>query len=270
MTTRWDPDKYLTFADERGRPFVDLVQRVSSRPRTIVDLGCGPGQLTRVLRERWPDAEITGVDSSAEMIDKAVRDNTDPHASYVLADVFAWKPNLLGDGLLDGKAADSAAASHVDLIVSNAMFQWVDDQLEVIRRLTEVADTIAIQVPNNFDSPTHKLMREVAAWPPYAEHLSDITFRTGTDAQTYLELFGGLGWTVDAWETNYLHVLHGDNAVFDWVSGTGARPVLQALPDGVRQRFEDDYKAALRRAYPSRPWGTVLPFARVFVIASRA
>ena len=244
----WDPERYLAFADERGRPFVDLIARVPGDAATIVDLGCGPGQLTRVLRDRWPEAQITGVDSSPEMIEKARADNDDPKASYELADVSTWT----------GKA---------DLIVSNALFQWVPDQLDVLRRLTGATGTIAVQVPDNFDAPSHALMREVAGRSPYAEHLDGFEFRTGVGASTYLDLFAGLGWTVDAWETTYQHILQGDDAVFAWVSGTGARPVMQALPDAIRPAFVEDYKSALREAYPQRPWGTVLPFTRAFVVA---
>lgn len=251
MTTVWDPEKYLTYADERGRPFVDLIARVPGDAETIVDLGCGPGQLTRVLRERWPSAQVTGVDSSPEMIDKANADNQDPRASYELADVSTW-------------------TGTADVIVSNALFQWVPDALDVLRRLTEVTGTIAVQVPVNFDAPSHTLMRDVARREPYAEHLEDFEFRIGLGVEDYLELFAGLGWSVDAWETTYQHILPGDDAVFTWVSGTGARPVLQALPDGVRERFVEEYKAVLREAYPKRPWGTVLPFARAFVVARRA
>lgn len=249
---RWNPETYLAFADERGRPFADLVQRIPGEPRTIVDLGCGPGQLTRILRERWPTARITGVDSSEEMIDKAVRENTDPMTTYVRADVTGWTPE-----------------DEQDLVVSNAMFQWVDNQFDLITRLTEIAGTIAIQVPNNFGAPSHALMREVAGRAPYVGYLDGLKFRAGVGAEAYLDLFAGLGWSVDAWETTYQHILQGDDAVFHWVSGTGARPVLQALPDDIRPGFEADYKAALREAYPQRSWGTVLPFARVFVVAAR-
>ena len=249
---QWDPEKYLAFTDERGRPFAELVQRVPGAPATIVDLGCGPGQLTHILRERWPAARIVGVDSSGEMIDKARRDNNDPGVTYELADASAWMPE-----------------EHCELVISNAMFQWVPDQLDVIGRLATVTDTLAIQVPNNFDAPSHALMREVAGRPPYAEHLGGLEFRLGTGVETYLDLLVGLGWTVDAWETTYQHILAGEDAVFGWVSGTGARPVLQALPDELRPQFEAEYKAALREAYPSQTWGTVLPFARVFVVARR-
>jgi trans-aconitate 2-methyltransferase len=186
------------------------------------------------------------------MIDKAVRDNVDPDVTYELADVSTWGPQ-----------------GHVDLVISNAMFQWVPEQLDVISRLTEITDTLAFQVPNNFDAPSHALMREVAGRSPYAGFLEDFSFRTGVGAETYLELLAGLGWTVDAWETTYQHILQGEDAVFDWVSGTGARPVMQALPEDVRPQFEDDYKEALRKAYPQHTWGTVLPFARVFVVAQK-
>lgn len=255
----WNPEVYLRHADDRGRPFLDLIARVDVTPYSIVDLGCGPGQLTPVLQERWPHAVIVGVDSSAEMIEAATQRDDGPTVSYVHADATTWAP-----------------AMPVDLIVSNAMFQWVPDQLEVIRRLTaHVAPggAFALQVPNNADAPSHVLLRELASRSPYAEYTEGLAEVRGTDPRTYVELFSelsnGLGWSVDAWETTYLHVLTGDDPVFSWVSGTGARPVLQALPDDLRPRFENDYTAALRDAYPPQPWGTVFPFARVFAVAER-
>ena len=154
------------------------------------------------------------------------------------------------------------------------MFQWVPDQLDVIRRLARhvaPGGAFALQVPNNFAEPSHVLLHELSSQPPYAEHTTGLHEPRGTDPQAYVELFAGtsdgLGWSVDVWETTYLHVLTGMDPVFSWISGTGARPVLQALPDDLRPRFEEDYKAALRDAYPSRPWGTVFPFARVFAVA---
>ncbi|MET0822525.1 MAG: methyltransferase domain-containing protein, partial [Aeromicrobium sp.] len=116
--TIWDPNRYLRYADERSRPFVDLVTRVQGEPRSIVDLGCGPGHLTAVLRDRWPEATVLGVDSSVEMIERARAEDADPLASYELADVSTWEP-----------------PAPVDLIVSNALFQWVPDRLDVIERL---------------------------------------------------------------------------------------------------------------------------------------
>lgn len=253
----WDPEAYLRHADDRGRPFLDLLARVDVTPYTIVDLGCGPGQLTPALQERWPHARILGIDSSAEMIEAALERDDGPLVSYRMADVSEWMPE-----------------SPVDLIVSNAMFQWVPDQLDVIRRLAgRVAHggAFAIQVPNNFDAPSHVLLRELAARDPYAEHTAGLDLVRGSDPDSYLELFASLsddlGWGVDAWETTYLHVLPGADAVFSWISGTGARPVLQALPDDLRASFEKEYKDLLREAYPPQPWGTVFPFRRTFVVA---
>jgi trans-aconitate 2-methyltransferase len=253
----WDPELYLRHADERGRPFLDLLARVDVTPYSIIDLGCGPGQLTPILRERWPHAMIRGVDSSAEMIEAACRRDDGPAVSYIHADVADWQP-----------------AAPVDLIVSNAMFQWVPDQLDVIRRLAgRVAHggAFALQVPNNVDAPSHVLLREIASRAPYAEHLPDLDLPRGHGPAEYVELFAGIsdgfGWSVDAWETTYTHVLTGVDAVFSWISGTGARPVLQALPDELRDQFVAEYKEALRDAYPAKPWGTLFPFTRVFAVA---
>lgn len=253
---RWDPTQYLRYADERGRPFVDLLARVAAdAPAVVADLGCGPGQLMPVLRGRWPDAELVGVESSAEMVERAETTNEDPRVRYVHADVADWRP----DGPLD-------------LVVSNAMFQWVPDQEPVIERLAEAVvpgGSFAIQVPDNQRAPSHALMREIADREPYASWTRDVLGIRGCGPEVYLELFAGLGWSCDAWSTTYLHVLPGDDPVFDWISGTGARPVLQALPDDLRPAFEDEYRAALREAYPRRPFGTVLPFQRTFAVATR-
>ncbi|MGI8768881.1 MAG: methyltransferase domain-containing protein [Propionibacteriaceae bacterium] len=251
----WDPHKYLAFADERGRPFNDLIARVLNPPSTIVDLGCGPGQLSSVLLDRWPAASVLGVDSSPEMIDRANRDDVDPRTSYLLADVSSWRPD-----------------APVDLIVSNAVFQWVPDQLTVIPQLREhvSADgTLAFGVPNNFSGPSHTLLRELAGREPYAGQLRDELRAEGTDAQTYLRLLADPAWSLDVWTTTYCHILSGPDAVFSWMSGTGARPVLDALPEGLLARFSAEYADALNQAYPQRDFGTVLPFERVFVVARR-
>jgi len=251
----WDPDRYLQFADHRARPFVDLVARIEGSPASIVDLGCGPGQLTDVLHTRWPSARVHGVDSSAEMIDRATSRPADDRATYELADLATWTPS-----------------GPVDLMVSSAVFQWVPRQLDVIERLSRhVADggTFALQVPRNYDGPSHTLLRDLAATEPYAAHTAGIPGDRGTDPVVYLDLFARRGWTVDLWETTYFQVLQGPDPVFDWISGTGARPYLQALPDDLRGAFVDVYRAALRDAYPAAPYGTVLPFRRTFVIARR-
>lgn len=251
----WDPNRYLQFSDDRTRPFVDLVTQIPGSPESIVDLGCGPGHLTRFLRARWPGADILGVDSSPEMIDRASSDDDDPHARYAVADVSVFRPD-----------------HPVDLIVSNAMFQWIPDQFEVIGELlgslTEHGG-VAIQVPNNAASATHQTLARLADTEPYRDHLRDARRLPGIEPQAYLEFFAHHGFMVNAWSTTYLHVLAGDDPVFDWISGTGARPFLQALDGDLRERFTAELKAALREAYPAQPWGTVLPFTRTFVVASK-
>lgn len=252
----WDPSHYLQFADDRSRPFLDLVARIQGGPRSIVDLGCGPGHLTAVLCARWPDATIHGVDSSPEMIERAIADTQDDRATYEVADVSTWAPD-----------------DEVDAIVSNALFQWVPDQLAVIERLSSSVapgGTFALQVPFNYAGPSHTLLHEISSRGPYASHTEDLHGDRGTPPEAYLELFSNLGWQADVWETTYMHVLHGEDAVFDWISSTGARPIIQALPEGLREEFVAEYKAALREAYPRTPHGTVFPFARVFAVARQA
>lgn len=246
----WDPTQYLRHADDRARPFVDLISRVEADPRVIVDLGCGPGQLMPLLQGRWPNARLVGVDSSAEMI-AAARARDDGH-EYQQADASTWKPS-----------------GPVDLLVSNALFQWLPDGPNVVRGLMNSIAQIALQVPNNHDAPSHVLLREIGGRAPYVEHTHNARVLPPLDPETYLDLFAEAGWQFDVWETVYRHVLPGDDAVWDWISGTGARPWVQALPADLQPRFIAEYQAALREAYPRRPWGTVLPFRRTFAIGQR-
>ena len=249
----WDPRLYLTYGDERGRPFLDLLARVGAQePRSVVDLGCGPGTLTRLLADRWPGADVLGLDSSASMV--AAADRSGP-VRFEVGDLREWR-----------------AEEPVDVLVSNATLQWVPDHLDLLPALVgQVAPGgwFAFSVPGNFDQPSHTLRSELAATSPYAEHLAGLPTPASHDPATYLERLLDLGCEVEAWETTYLHVLPGDDAVFTWVSGTGARPTLEALPDGVRQRFEEEFKERLRSAYPRTEHGTVLPFRRVFAVAHR-
>jgi trans-aconitate 2-methyltransferase len=251
----WDPAAYLRFSDERFRPFFELTARIAAPdPRHVVDLGCGPGQLTASLADRWPRAQIQGVDNSREMIEMARSQQTD-RVRFELGDVEAWRPS-----------------APVDVLVSNATLQWVPGHRDLLPRLVSSLSEngwLAFQVPGNFDEPSHRLLRSLAADPRFAAATHDVRYPDAVDAETYLGDLAELNCRVDAWETTYLHVLAGEDAVFRWISGTGARPVLQALADEPRQRFVSEYKAALRAAYPSRGYGTVLPFRRVFVVAQR-
>jgi trans-aconitate 2-methyltransferase len=250
---RWDPDRYLAFADERSRPFAELVARVpADHLRTIVDLGCGPGHLTPVLTARWPGARVHGLDASAEMVASA-RGRADG-ATYDVADLRDWL------------ASDETA----DLVVSNATLQWGPGHLDLLPALVEhvlPGGWLAVGVPANFQEPSHVLREELAAQAPYAVHTAGVAAPSAHPAWTYLEALAGLGCAVDAGETTYLHVLAGEDPVFTWISGTGARPTLQALPDDLRGQFEAELKARLRAAYPPGPAGVVLPFRRVFVVA---
>jgi trans-aconitate 2-methyltransferase len=253
----WDPDRYLTYADERGRPFVDLLTRVGAeRPSTVVDLGCGPGNLTSLLAERWPDAAVVGLDSSAEMIAKArttAPGRTGGRIDFEVADLRDWRP-----------------AEPVDVLVSNATLQWVPGHLELLPALVGAVAPggwLAFQVPGNFAEPSHTIRAELAAEPAYAGHTAGVAVPSSHDPADYLDALASLGCTVDAWETTYLHVLTGADPVFTWVSGTGARPTLQALPDDLRPGFEAEFRRRLAAAYPEREYGVVLPFRRVFVVA---
>jgi trans-aconitate 2-methyltransferase len=249
----WDPGTYLAYADERGRSFVDLLARVGAEaPASVVDLGCGPGNLTTLLRSRWPDADIRGLDSSAEMIEKARE--ADPTVTFEVADLRTWVRESGG----------------VDVLVSNATLQWVPGHLDLLPALVgrlNHGGWLAFQVPGNFEEPSHTIRRELVAEEPYAAHTAGVAVPSSHDPAVYLESLTALGCTVDAWETTYLHVLTGPDPVFTWVSGTGARPTLQALPDQLRPAFEEEFKRRLRAAYPDHDGRVVLPFRRVFVVA---
>ena len=243
---QWDPDRYLAYADERGRPYVDLIGRIAADdPATVVDLGCGPGNLTALLKQRWPHADVVGVDSSPEMVAAARADGV----RFELGDISTW-------------------SGSADVIVSNAALQWVPGHLTLLPALADRARSwFALQVPGNFEAPTHTLRRELAEDSRFEPYLYDVARPDAFGPEVYLEVLQRRGWEVDAWETTYLHVLTGPDPVFTWVSGTGARPTLHALPEGLREEFEAEFKRRLHDAYPDRGHGVVLPFRRVFVVA---
>ncbi len=256
MPHQWDPERYLTYADERARPFTELLARVRAEtPRTVVDLGCGPGNLTVLLARRWPEAQITGIDASPEMVARAP-------AGEVLFEVAD-----LRDWLAPGS---TGAAAPVDVVVSNATLQWVPGHLDLLPALVErvaPGGWLALQVPGNFEEPSHTVRRALAAESPYDAHTAGVAAPAAHDAGTYLRALRALGCTVDAWETTYLHVLHGEDPVFTWISGTSARPTLQALPADLRPGFEGELRRRLREAYPDDGHGVVMQFRRVFVVA---
>ncbi len=254
----WDPERYLTYADERGRPFVELLARVGAGdPAEVVDLGCGPANLTALLARRWPAAHVVGLDSSEEMVERG-RADAPAGVELVVGDLRDWTP-----------------AGPVDVLVSNAALQWVPEHLSLLPDLvarTRRGGWLALQVPGNFDQPSHTLREELAAEPAYMMFTAGVARPEAHDAATYWRALTALGCEVDAWETTYVHVLRGEDPVFTWVSGTGARPTLDALPGDLRARFETELKARLAAAYPpvSGPDGepvVLMPFRRVFAVA---
>ena len=261
MSHTWDPDRYLAYADERGRPFVELLARVEADdPRSVVDLGCGPGNLTRLLTARWPEASVVGIDSSAEMVARA---EAIEGVAWEVGDVRDWaRPDPL------------ALRAPVDVLVSNATLQWIPEHLELLPGLLDrvaAGGWLAFQVPGNFDEPSHTIRTDLAAEAPYADHTGGVAVPVSHDPADYLRVLLDLGCEADVWETTYLHVLTGEDPVFTWVSGTGARPTLQALPDDLRGDFETEFRRRLREAYPADASGrVVLPFRRIFAVARKA
>ena len=251
----WDPGQYLRYAGERARPFFDLLARVGAEdPRYVADLGCGPGNLTAVLADRWPGAEVLGVDNSPEMIDAAQARARPPALSFKLGDVRDWRP--------DRKA---------DVLLSNAVLQWVQNHLDVVRQwpgLLAPRGWLAFQLPGNFDQPTHAILLDLVRSDRWAPLLRDVALnRQAGSPADYLDLLAKEGCSVDAWETTYLHVLPGEDPVVEWYLGTGLRPVLAALEPDQAERFIAEYRERVAEAYPPAPYGTVLPFRRVFVVA---
>lgn len=258
MSDVWDPSHYTRYASERDRPFVELMARVPDlSPRRIVDLGCGPGHGLGWLSRRWPRAEVLGVDSSPEMVAAA----QDSGHEAVVGDLADWA---------------RTDQDPLDLLVTTATLQWVPGHLQLLPdlvRRVRPGGVLAMTVPGNFEEPSHTVRRDLASRPRYAEHLTGVASPAGHDPAEYLQVLGEAGCEVDAWETTYLHVLdpqgQDPDPVFTWVSATGARPTLQALPEDLRREFVGEFTTALRQAYPRTGTGVLLPFRRVFAVARR-
>lgn len=248
----WDPQVYLTFADARTRPAIDLLARVAlDAPRRVVDLGCGPGNSTALLMARYPKADTFGLDSSAAMIATARRDA--PGATYAVGDMDDW------------------AEAGVDLIFSNAAFQWSQDAVGLIARLASLKPRVfAFQAPQNFAAPSHIAIRATLDDAPWSAYLSDPALRRQfPDPATLFRLLKPHFETVDVWETEYLHVLDGPDPVFRWVSGTALTPIFAALPGDFHADFRSALKERLARAYPPELDGrTLFAFKRVFAVAA--
>jgi trans-aconitate 2-methyltransferase len=253
----WDAELYLKFAGERTQPSIDLIQRIKlTAPRTIVDLGCGPGNSTEALQRRWPEAKITGVDSSPRMIEAARK--AYPDGFWELADAATW-----------------TAHEPVDLVFSNAMFQWLPDHVTLCRHLfgqLAPGGALAVQMPAHHDSPVHREMLEVSKDAAWRDRMEDARAAlTRKPPSLYYDTLAPEAAQLDVWETIYYHVLAGPEAILEWFRGTGLRPFLESLNSNPeRLRFEQLLLERYNASYPRQPDGQVLfPFRRLFFIAHR-
>jgi trans-aconitate 2-methyltransferase len=250
----WDPELYGRFSDQRDRPYHELVARIgAAAPASVVDLGCGDGALTATLLSRWPSASVLGVDSSESMLAAAAERKSD-RLSFVLGRIQDWQPS-----------------EPVDVLISNAALQWVPRHMTLLPRLVgwlSPGGWLAFQVPGNFESPSHRLLRSLLDSPRWRDRVGTARMWPGMhDPTEYVRELARLGCRVDAWETTYAQVLGGDDPVLTWMRGTALRPVLARLSDGEAAEFEAEFGALLREAYPAQPYGTVLPFRRIFAVA---
>ncbi len=252
----WDPGEYLTFSDHRLRPALDLLQRVPlGHPARIVDLGCGAGNVTAVLRGRWPDAKVTGVDSSAAMLARARE--ADPAVDWRLHDLLDWRPE-----------------KPVDLLYSNAALHWLDDHATLFPRLASLVapgGVLAIQMPRNFSEPSHTSIYDTVRTGVWRHRLEPLIRPEPTKpAERYRELLLPHVRSLDIWETVYLQVLSGDNPVAEFVKGSWLTQFLDALEGDERAAFEAAYRERVRPAYRPGPDGkTLFPFRRLFIVAQR-
>jgi trans-aconitate 2-methyltransferase len=250
----WNDAQYLKFADERTRAAAELLARVPlARAERVVDLGCGPGNSTALLRERWPAAGLSGVDNSPQMLERARQDF--PSIDWILGDAGSYTP-----------------AEPVDLLFANAVFHWLPDHATLFPSLIErvkKGGVLAVQMPQNFEEPSHRLMREVRArLMPGRKPVTALT--PVASAAFYYDLLAPRATTVDIWRTTYEHVMPDAAAIVEWVKGTGLRPYLDGLTENERAGYLAAYRDALDLAYPPRVDGKRLfSFPRLFIVALR-
>ena len=256
LMAAWDPKTYLTFESERTRPAAELLARVPvDHPHRVIDLGCGPGNSTALLAARWPNALLEGLDNSAEMLEQAKTSGV--RATWIHSDIASWLPT-----------------QPRDVVYANAAFQWVGHHATLLPKLmSHVAPggALAFQVPRNFDEPSHTILRALADEPRWREQLKSAREWYSVHAPAeYYAMLEPHAAHIDVWETEYLQVLDGEDAVYRWTSGTGARPFINALSGNDRENFITEYKRRLNEAYPMRKTGrTLFPFQRLFCVATK-
>jgi trans-aconitate 2-methyltransferase len=253
----WNPTQYLKFANERGRPFFDLVAQVRAEEvASIVDLGCGPGTLTRTLCDRWPKAHVLGVDNSPEMLEQAKSLAIPGRLAFVHGDVATWTPE-----------------KPIDLVVSNAVLQWVDHHERVLVHVSKMLSdhgTLAIQLPCRFHGPSYTAIEATAGDPRWSAKLKGVGLHRDSvkPIEWYVQQLHDLGFDVNAWETTYMHVLRGENPILEWMRGTALRPLLSRLEAHEIPEFEKQLAARFSESFPTRNGVTILPFPRLFLVAT--
>jgi trans-aconitate 2-methyltransferase len=252
----WNPAQYAKFADVRLRPALDLLSRIDlEAPATVYDLGCGPGRITALLAERWPVAEIAGLDASPAMLAAARRGF--PALRFIEADLASWTP-----------------AGPADLLFSNAALHWLDNHRALMPRLlrqVRPGGRLAVQMPRNHDQPSHQAILAAAAAGPWRDRLAPLLRPSPVATpERYYALLAPLARRLEIWETTYLQVLEGDNPVVEFTKGSALRPLLDALDGDMRFGFEAAYRGLIAGAYPAEADGrTLFPFRRLFILAER-
>ncbi|MDO9417234.1 trans-aconitate 2-methyltransferase [Pararhizobium sp.] len=254
----WSASQYLKFENERTRPARDLLDQVPQLPKGgLYDLGCGPGNSTELIARRFPGEPVTGIDSDDDML--AAAKKRLPELEFLKADIGGWTP--------------PAPAA---LLYANALFQWIPDHLGVLVRLMDglsPAGVLAVQMPDNLDADSHRLMEDMARSPRWRQFYDGFTLARATlpAPSAYIERLGGKAAFVTVWHTTYYHQLDNAASIVEWVKGTGLRPYLDHLPPETRDGYLADYLAEITSAYPAMADGRVLlPFKRLFVVAVKA
>lgn len=247
----WNPSLYLKFADERTRPAAELTARIVQQPvKLAVDLGCGPGNSTALLRAAWPEARIIGVDNSAAMLAQAAK--ALPDCEFITTNIEDWQPS-----------------EPADVIYANASLQWLTEHQTLFPRLVrQLANSgvLAVQMPDNWQEPSHTLMRQVAEELGFPESGRQPL----PSVQQYYDMLTNSGCEVDIWRTTYYHSLESHQAIVDWLQATGLRPYLQDLDEAEKNVFLERYLTLLQQHYPLQCNGKVLLlFPRLFIVARR-